>query len=167
MLFMIRLTLAMGVMPTSAEAKPAPVSRDAPAITNARLLRCATPITNNHARMHDSGSDQKGLARCPTPIIGGACSDAFRLSLRVRRRRSSMLDAFLRLGRHDSARIREDPSAFAFPSRPTPRMALAVGWSGAHLRILGVAHGVAVEMKRFFPAMWTGLWLNVVSESCC
>jgi hypothetical protein len=64
--------------------------------------------------------------------------------------------------------IREDPSIFAFPSILTAHaigMALVVGVGVAlNLRILGGARGVPlIEMKRFFPAMWTGLWLNVVS----
>jgi hypothetical protein len=64
--------------------------------------------------------------------------------------------------------IREDPSIFVFPSvlaAHTIGMALVVGVGVAlDLRILGVARGVPlIEMKRFFPAMWTGLWLNVVS----
>jgi len=64
--------------------------------------------------------------------------------------------------------IREDPSIFVFPAIlavHTIGMALVVGVGVAlDLRILGVARGVPlIEMKRFFPAMWTGLWLNIAS----
>lgn len=64
--------------------------------------------------------------------------------------------------------IREDPSIFVFPAvlaAHTIGMALVVGVGVAlDLRILGVAPGVPlIEMKRFFPAMWMGLWLNAVS----
>ena len=64
--------------------------------------------------------------------------------------------------------IREEPSVFAFLTILTVHtigMALVVGIGVAlDFRILGVAPQVPiVEMKRFFPAMWVGLWLNVVS----
>lgn len=64
--------------------------------------------------------------------------------------------------------VREDPSIFAFPAVlavHTIGMALVVGVGVAlNLRILGVARDVPIiEMKRFFPAMWMGLWLNVAS----
>ncbi len=64
--------------------------------------------------------------------------------------------------------MREDPSIFAFPGVLTVHtigMALIVGIGVAlDLRILGVARGVPIgEMKRFFPAMWFGLWLNIAS----
>jgi len=67
-----------------------------------------------------------------------------------------------------SAWVREDPSIFVFPAvlaAHTIGMALVVGVGAAlDLRILGVApHVPIVEMKRFFPAMWMGLWLNVAS----
>ena len=72
------------------------------------------------------------------------------------------LDAF-------STWMREDPSMFAFPSIllacHTVGMGLSAGINGAlALRILGAAPGVPIaEMKRYFPVMWFGFWLNVVS----
>lgn len=64
--------------------------------------------------------------------------------------------------------IRESPSVWAFPgilSCHTVGMGLAAGINGTlALRILGVAPGVPLpEMKRFFPVMWFGFWLNFVS----
>ena len=64
--------------------------------------------------------------------------------------------------------VRESPSVFAFPailSCHTVGMGLAAGINGAlALRILGAAPGVPLrEMKRFFPVMWFGFWLNFVS----
>jgi hypothetical protein len=64
--------------------------------------------------------------------------------------------------------VRESPSLFAFPailSCHTVGMGLAAGINSAlALRILGAAPGVPVqEMKRFFPVMWFGFWLNFVS----
>lgn len=64
--------------------------------------------------------------------------------------------------------MREDPSIFAFPAilaAHTIGMGLVVGVGVAlDLRILGVARGVPIiEMERFFPAMWAGLWLNIAS----
>jgi len=67
-----------------------------------------------------------------------------------------------------SAWVREDPSIFAFPTILTLHtigMALVVGVGVAlDLRVLGIARDVPiVEMRRFLPAMWTGLWLNIGS----
>ena len=64
--------------------------------------------------------------------------------------------------------VREDTSIFAFPGILTVHtigMALIVGIGVAlNFRILGVAPGVPIiEMRRFFPMMWLGLWLNVAS----
>src|SRR3954469_259217 len=64
--------------------------------------------------------------------------------------------------------VRESPSVFAFPailSCHTISMGLAAGITAAlSLRILGVAPGVPLrEMKRFFPVMWFGFWLNAIS----
>jgi len=64
--------------------------------------------------------------------------------------------------------VRESPSVFAFPavlSCHTVGMGLAAGINAVlALRILGVAPGVPIEeMKRFFPVMWFGFWLNFVS----
>jgi hypothetical protein len=64
--------------------------------------------------------------------------------------------------------VRESPSVFAFPailSCHTVGMGLAAGINASlALRILGVAPGVAIsEMKRFFPVMWFGFWLNAIS----
>ena len=64
--------------------------------------------------------------------------------------------------------VREEPSVFAFPlilTINTIGMALIVGIGVAlNFRILGVARGVpVVQLQRFFPMMWLGLWLNVIS----
>jgi hypothetical protein len=64
--------------------------------------------------------------------------------------------------------VRESPSVFAFPailSCHTVGMGLAAGINASlALRILGVAPGIAIaEMKRFFPVMWFGFWLNAIS----
>ena len=64
--------------------------------------------------------------------------------------------------------VRESPSVFAFPailSCHTVGMGLAAGINAAlALRILGAARGIAIrEMKRFFPVMWFGFWLNAIS----
>lgn len=64
--------------------------------------------------------------------------------------------------------MRESPSVFAFPgilACHTVGMGLAAGINGTlALRILGVAPGIPLpEIKRFFPAMWFGFWLNAMS----
>jgi len=64
--------------------------------------------------------------------------------------------------------MRESPSFFAFPlmlSLHAIGMGLAAGINGAlALRLLGVAPAVPVsEMKRFFPVMWAGVWVNGLS----
>src|SRR5882724_3638473 len=64
--------------------------------------------------------------------------------------------------------VRESPSVFAFPailSCHTVGMGLAAGINASlALRILGAAPGIAIhEMKRFFPVMWCGFWLNAIS----
>jgi len=64
--------------------------------------------------------------------------------------------------------IRESVSVFAFPSILTAHtigMGLVAGVNALlDLRILGVAsHVPVVEMKRFFPVMWFGFWLNAIS----
>jgi hypothetical protein len=64
--------------------------------------------------------------------------------------------------------VRESPSVFAFPailSCHTVGMGLAAGINASlALRILGAAPGIAIrEMKRFFPVMWFGFWLNAIS----
>jgi hypothetical protein len=64
--------------------------------------------------------------------------------------------------------MRESPSVWAFPailSCHTVGMGLVAGINAAlALRILGVAPGVPIqEMKRFFPLMWFGFWLNAIS----
>jgi hypothetical protein len=64
--------------------------------------------------------------------------------------------------------VRESPSVFAFPailSCHTVGMGLVAGINAAlALRILGVGPGIALhEMKRFFPVMWFGFWLNAIS----
>jgi hypothetical protein len=64
--------------------------------------------------------------------------------------------------------MRESPSFLAFPlmlSLHAIGMGLAAGINGAlALRLLGVAPDVPVsEMKRFFPAMWAGVWVNGLS----
>ena len=64
--------------------------------------------------------------------------------------------------------LRESPSVFAFPavlSCHTIGMGLVAGINAAvALRVLGVGAGIPLgEMKRFFPVMWAGFWLNAVS----
>src|SRR5271166_6453273 len=64
--------------------------------------------------------------------------------------------------------VRDSPSVFAFPailSLHTVGMGLVAGLNAAlALRILGVAPQVPfAEMKRFFPVMWFGFWLNAAS----
>ncbi len=64
--------------------------------------------------------------------------------------------------------VRESPSVFAFPgilSVHTVGMGLVAGINAiVALRILGMAPGVpAAELKRFFPFMWFGFWINAVS----
>lgn len=64
--------------------------------------------------------------------------------------------------------VRESPSIFAFPailSLHTIGMGVVAGVNALiALRILGVAPGVPLlEMKRFFPVMWFGFWLNAAS----
>src|SRR5262245_14709388 len=63
---------------------------------------------------------------------------------------------------------RESPSIFAFPGILAAHaigMGLAVGVNAAvALRLLGVGSGVPVaEMRRFFPYMWFGFWVNAAS----
>ena len=64
--------------------------------------------------------------------------------------------------------LRESVSVFAFPvilTFHTVGMGVVAGFNGAlALRILGAAPGVPIqEMKRFFPFMWAGFWLNAMS----
>lgn len=64
--------------------------------------------------------------------------------------------------------MRESPSVFAFPiilAVHTIGMGFLAGISVAlDLRILGVASRIPfVDFRRFWPLMWVGLWLNVVS----
>lgn len=64
--------------------------------------------------------------------------------------------------------VRESSSVFAFPailSVHTVGMGLVAGINAAiDLRILGVGPGIPLrQMKRFFPVMWTGFWLNAAS----
>jgi hypothetical protein len=64
--------------------------------------------------------------------------------------------------------MRESPSFLAFPlmlSLHAIGMGLAAGINGAlALRILGAARGVPIaEIRRFFPAMWFGFWINALS----
>ena len=64
--------------------------------------------------------------------------------------------------------MRESPSVFAFPiilAVHTIGLGLIAGISVAlDLRILGVASRIpAAEFRRFWPLMWVGLWLNVIS----
>jgi hypothetical protein len=64
--------------------------------------------------------------------------------------------------------MRESPSVFAFPiilSMHTIGMGLVAGINGAlDLTILGWVPGLsATDIKRFFPAMWFGFWLNAAS----
>lgn len=64
--------------------------------------------------------------------------------------------------------VRESLSIFAFPGILTAHtigMGLVAGINAlVDFRILGVAPKVPlIEMKRFFPVMWFGFWLNAVS----
>lgn len=64
--------------------------------------------------------------------------------------------------------VRESPSVFAFPailSVHTVGMGLVAGINAiVALRTLGMAPGVpATELRRFFPFMWFGFWINAVS----
>lgn len=64
--------------------------------------------------------------------------------------------------------VRESPSVFAFPiilSIHTIGMGLVAGINAmVALRILGIAPGVPMaELKRFFPFMWFGFWINAAS----
>jgi hypothetical protein len=64
--------------------------------------------------------------------------------------------------------VREATTVFAFPailSCHTVGMGLSAGINAAlAIRILGAARGIPIhEMKRFFPVMWFGFWLNFVS----
>ena len=64
--------------------------------------------------------------------------------------------------------VRESLSIFAFPGILTAHtigMGLVAGINAlVDLRILGIAPKVPlIEMRRFFPVMWFGFWLNAVS----
>lgn len=64
--------------------------------------------------------------------------------------------------------VRESLSVFGFPmilAYHTIGMGFVAGLSSAiDLRILGVARRVPLlELKRFFPVMWAGFWLNAAS----
>ena len=64
--------------------------------------------------------------------------------------------------------MRESPSVFAFPailSCHTVGMGLVAGINAAlALRILGAGRGIPIqEMRRFFPVMWFGFWINALS----
>lgn len=64
--------------------------------------------------------------------------------------------------------VRESTSVFAFPgilSAHTVGMGLVAGINAAiDLRILGLAPRVPLmEMRRLFPVMWIGFWLNAAS----
>ena len=64
--------------------------------------------------------------------------------------------------------MRESPSLFAFPlilAVHTIGLGLLAGINAAlDLRLLGFARGIPVlEFRRYLPAMWLGLWLNVLS----
>ena len=64
--------------------------------------------------------------------------------------------------------VREATTVFAFPailSCHTVGMGLSAGINAAlAIRILGAARGIPIhEMRRFFPVMWFGFWLNAVS----
>jgi hypothetical protein len=64
--------------------------------------------------------------------------------------------------------MRESPSVFAFPiilAVHTIGLGFIAGISVAlDLRILGVAPRIPLlEFRRFWPLMWIGLWLNVIS----
>jgi hypothetical protein len=63
---------------------------------------------------------------------------------------------------------RESSSLFAFPgilAVHTVGLAFVAGLNAAlDLRLLGVATQIpAITFERFLPAMWMGLWLNVLS----
>jgi hypothetical protein len=67
-----------------------------------------------------------------------------------------------------STTLRDSPNVFLYPSIlafHTLGLAFLVGISTAiSLRILGVAPGVSLApMKKFFPFMWLGLFLNAAS----
>jgi energy-coupling factor transporter transmembrane protein EcfT len=64
--------------------------------------------------------------------------------------------------------VRESTSILAFPfilALHTIGMAFVVGINGAlDLRLLGVGSGIPVrELRRFFPILWVGFWLNMVT----
>ena len=64
--------------------------------------------------------------------------------------------------------MRESSSLFAFPgilAVHTIGLAFIAGLNAAlDLRLLGVATRIpAITFERFLPAMWMGLWLNVLS----
>ncbi len=64
--------------------------------------------------------------------------------------------------------LRESPSFFAFPlmlSLHAIGMGLAAGINGAlALRVLGAAREVRIaDLRRFFPVMWFGFWMNALS----
>jgi hypothetical protein len=64
--------------------------------------------------------------------------------------------------------MRESSSLFAFPgilAVHTVGLAFVAGLNAAlDLRLLGVATQIpAITFERFLPAMWMGLWLNVLS----
>ena len=64
--------------------------------------------------------------------------------------------------------MRESSSLFAFPgilAVHTVGLAFIAGLNAAlDLRLLGVATRIpAVAFERFVPAMWMGLWLNILS----
>jgi len=64
--------------------------------------------------------------------------------------------------------IRESGSLWAYPlilTLHTVGLAILVGFNWAiNLRLLGFAPGVPVgSMQRFFPLIWTGFWINLIS----
>jgi len=64
--------------------------------------------------------------------------------------------------------VRESLSMFAFPGILTAHtigMGIVAGMNAlVDFRILGIAPKVPmIEMRRFFPVMWFGFWLNAVS----
>ena len=64
--------------------------------------------------------------------------------------------------------VRESLSMFAFPGILTCHtigMGLVAGMNAlVDFRILGIAPKVPmIEMRRFFPVMWFGFWLNAIS----
>jgi hypothetical protein len=66
--------------------------------------------------------------------------------------------------------VRESPSIFAYAGilfLHTLGLAIVVGFSAMiDLRLLGVASDLPIApLERFFPIMWTGFWINVVSGS--